>query len=76
MHEAASIVSGADIFAVIGTSLVVYPAASLVDYVPRQAPIFLIDPNDVRTPGYRPVTFIKEKASQGVKILMSKIIKN
>jgi NAD-dependent deacetylase len=74
MQEAASIASGADIFAVIGTSLVVYPAASLIDYVSHGVPIYLIDPNEVNAPGYRPVTFIKEKASEGVKILMNKLI--
>lgn len=74
MEEAASITTGADIFVVIGTSLVVYPAASLIDYVPGSVPIFLIDPNQVKAPGYRPVTFIKEKASDGVKILMNKLI--
>ena len=74
MEEAAYITSSADIFAVIGTSLVVYPAASLIDYVPQNAPIFLIDPNEVKAPGYRPVTFIKKKASEGVRTLINKLI--
>jgi NAD-dependent deacetylase len=74
MNEAVSIVSEADIFAVIGTSLVVYPAASLIDYVPGNVPVYLIDPNDVNAPGYRSVTFIKEIASDGVKTLMNKLI--
>ena len=74
MTEAAEITSQADIFTVIGTSLVVYPAASLIDYVPRNVPIYVIDPNDVNAPGYRQVTFIQEKASEGVKILMKKLI--
>jgi NAD-dependent deacetylase len=69
IEEAASIVATADIFAVIGTSLVVYPAAGLIDYVPKNTPVFLIDPNDVAVPIYRPVRFIKEKAGKGVKIL-------
>jgi NAD-dependent deacetylase len=33
----------ADIFAVIGTSLAVYPAAGLLDYVPKKVPIYVID---------------------------------
>lgn len=74
MEEAASITSSADIFVVIGTSLVVYPAAGLIDYVPPKVPIFLIDPNEVTAPGYRSVTFIKEKASEGVKTLMQQLI--
>jgi NAD-dependent deacetylase len=75
IEEAASIVATADIFAVIGTSLVVYPAAGLLDYVPRSAPVFLIDPNDVAIPIYRPVRFIKEKAGKGVAMLHEILIK-
>ncbi|MFT4025106.1 MAG: Sir2 family NAD-dependent protein deacetylase [Flavihumibacter sp.] len=41
--EAVQLVKQADIFVVVGTSLQVYPAAGLVDYVPDQAPIFLVD---------------------------------
>jgi NAD-dependent deacetylase len=41
--EAADFVHKADIFAVIGTSLVVYPAAGLVNYVPAKVPIYVID---------------------------------
>jgi NAD-dependent deacetylase len=69
IEEAASMVATADIFTVIGTSLVVYPAAGLMDYVPRNTPIFLIDPNDVAIPTYRPVRFIKEKAGKGISVL-------
>jgi NAD-dependent deacetylase len=74
MRQAAEIASGADILAVIGSSLVVYPAAGLIDYVARHVPIYLIDPNNVNAPGYRPVTFIREKASTGVAILKSNLI--
>jgi len=69
IEEAAAVVSTADIFSVIGTSLVVYPAAGLIDYVPRQVPVFLIDPNDIDIPTYRPVRVIKEKAGKGVAML-------
>lgn len=75
MPEAANIAASADIFAVIGTSLVVYPAAGLIDYVRAHVPIYVIDPNEVRAPHYRNVTFIKEKASTGVKILKEKLVK-
>ena len=67
--EAASICERADIFVVIGTSLNVYPAAGLLDYAPKEIPIFLIDPNDVYT-SYKNVTFIKEKAGTGVQKLI------
>jgi NAD-dependent deacetylase len=66
IEEAATVVAAADIFAVIGTSLVVYPAAGLLNYVPGNVPVFLIDPNEVAVPIYRPVRFIKEKAGTGI----------
>lgn len=69
IEKAAAITSEADIFVVIGTSMVVYPAAGLIDYVPKQTPVFLIDPNDVALPAYRPITFIREKAGAGVENL-------
>ena len=74
IEEAVQISNEADIYAVIGTSLVVYPAAGLVDYAPRNIPLFLIDPNDVNSPSYRKVEFIKEKAGVGVGILKEKLI--
>jgi NAD-dependent deacetylase len=76
IEEAAAIVSTADVFAVIGTSMVVYPAAGLIDYVPKDTPIFLIDPNDVAVPVYRHIHFIREKAGNGVLILKEKLIKD
>jgi len=75
IEEAAFITSTADIFVVVGTSLVVYPAAGLIDYTPHGCPVFLIDPNEVVAPVYRKVEFIQEKASKGVKILKEKLIK-
>jgi NAD-dependent deacetylase len=74
IEEAAKIAGTADIFAVIGTSLVVYPAAGLIDYVSRETPIFLIDPNDINTPFYRQIELIKEKAGRGVAILKERLL--
>ena len=48
MTRAIEITQRADIFIVIGSSLEVYPAASLLDYVQPRRLIFLIDPNPVR----------------------------
>ena len=72
--EAIEMVTDADAFAVIGTSLNVYPAAGLVDYVPRSIPLFLVDPNEVPQPSGRKVTVIREKASVGVEILSQKLL--
>ncbi|MBN1988194.1 MAG: NAD-dependent deacylase [Bacteroidales bacterium] len=68
---AADIVAQADIFAVIGTSLNVYPAAGLVSYAPKNIPVFLIDPNEVSVPSGRNITVIKEPASTGVSKMLS-----
>ena len=72
MEEAVQIAQQADIFAVVGTSMAVYPAASLIYYVPEQCPKFLIDPNevDVRVPH---LTVIKAPASTGVPRMMELI---
>lgn len=72
--EATSICKKADIFVVIGTSLNVYPAAGLIDYTPKEIPVFLIDPNNV-SPSNKNITIIKENASTGVQKLI-KLLKN
>ena len=59
----------ADVLAVIGTSLEVYPAASLLHYLPKGRPIFLIDPGKPSVPfelGGR-VTHIAKPATIGVR---------
>jgi NAD-dependent deacetylase len=75
IEDAVEITAEADVFAVIGTSLLVYPAAGLVDYVPSDVPIYLIDPNEIPVPRYREVDFIQEKASTGLPILKDKLLK-
>ena len=65
----------ADIFVIIGTSLNVYPAAGLVNYLPQTSPVYLIDPKDVDVKSVHNVTFIKKGASEGMKELMSLLIK-
>jgi NAD-dependent deacetylase len=67
MEKAITICQTADILVVIGTSLNVYPAASLLNYVKYKTPIFLIDPNEVYCS--KNVKVIKENASIGVSIL-------
>ncbi|MBN1790138.1 MAG: NAD-dependent deacylase [Bacteroidales bacterium] len=75
IEEAAAITSEADVFVVIGTSMVVYPAAGLIDFVPKPTPVFLIDPNDVAVPIYRHVEFIRQKAGTGTAILKERLLK-
>lgn len=65
--QAVDLVAEADIFVVIGTSLVVYPAAALINYVRRDVPIYYIDP---RPASVSPrVHVIAEKATSGVETL-------
>ena len=73
IEEAAAITQTADAFAVVGTSLNVYPAAGLVSYVPRNSPIFLVDPNDVAVSLPGRLNYIKEKAGIGVEIMKGKL---
>lgn len=69
MDEATREAQEADVFVIIGTSLNVYPAASLLRYVPAQAPVYLIDPGEVSVPTARKVTFIRQGASKGMEEL-------
>lgn len=65
----------ADILVIIGTSMQVYPAASLLDYKAKETPLFFIDPNPAITNNYcENLTVISEKASVGTKILLDKLV--
>ena len=74
METAIRITNDADIFAVIGTSLAVYPAAGLIAYVHDNVPIYIIDPNDLPLLHYNNIELIREVASVGVPILKQKLI--
>ena len=69
---ACKIVSEADVLIVVGTSLAVYPAASLVYYVrDREVPIYLVDPGQPDTAMIRnPLKHIKERGAVGVPQLI------
>ena len=75
IEMAAEAVAAADILLIIGTSLNVYPAAGLVGYANRKAPIYLIDPNEVTYTG-RNITMIREKATIGMEILKKTLIES
>ncbi len=67
---AMEIVEQADIFVVIGTSMQVYPAASLIHYVPSGKPIFFIDPRPtINERAFPNLTILSETATEGVKQL-------
>lgn len=73
MEKAADIASYSDIFAVIGTSLNVYPAAGLIHYVSMMTPIFIIDPKPVTVYTDHTIDYIAEGAGKGVAILKEKL---
>lgn len=73
IETAVRYVEKADIFVIIGTSMNVYPAASLLYYVPSNADVYLIDPKDVNINTRRPITHIKKGASEGMKELLALI---
>lgn len=71
---AAKVCSSADIFIVVGTSLVVYPAAGLVEYVGWDVPMYLVDPKIPYMQNNNSVTFIEKKASEGVPELVRQLM--
>ncbi len=73
--EACRIAAQADVLVVIGTSLNVYPAASLIQYVAHNVPIYIVDPGEPKLGEYaHRVTFIREVATKGVPPLIDKLI--
>jgi NAD-dependent deacetylase len=65
----------ADILMIIGTSMQVYPAASLINFVPQSIPIYFIDPNPaVDEASYDNLTVIAEKASVGVVQVIEELL--
>ncbi len=66
-------VRDADIFIVVGTSLAVYPAASLLEYVRENVPVYIVDPNEPNNVSCNKVVHIQEKASIGVPMLCEQL---
>ena len=70
-ERAAGIAAQAEVMVVVGTSLAVYPAASLVRYVRPEVPIYLVDPGNPDVSGIRnPLTVIRKRAAEGVPELV------
>lgn len=69
IETAIDYVEKADIFLIIGTSLNVYPAAGLLNYVPSHVPVYLIDPKEVPITSGRKVQVIQKGASEGMEEL-------
>lgn len=73
--EAAELASEADVFIIIGTSLVVYPAAGLMDFVPRSSPVYVVDPKRPPVHSEHNIFFIEKPGSVGVPELAKQLMK-
>ncbi len=75
LPQAASLTSAADILIIVGTSLQVYPAASLLYYAPEGTPIYFVDPRPALTPtrGLN-LHLIARNASEGIPELVTRLL--
>ena len=73
IEPAARLCMQADYFIVVGTSLNVYPAAGLVNYAPSGIPIYVVDPNEVRT-NLPNVTYLRKPSSTGLKKVVDELL--
>jgi NAD-dependent deacetylase len=76
MGVAAEEAASADIFIIVGTSLVVYPAANLIHYVSSQTPKFIVDTKIPAIPKINNLICMQEKASIGLQKLTCQLIEN
>ena len=76
IEEAAKVLSSADIFILAGTSLQVYPAAGLIDFLPIGIPKYIIDNNPPYVPPHHNFTVINAPATQGVEEVKNILIWN
>jgi NAD-dependent deacetylase len=76
MEHAIATARNAEIFVVVGTSLVVYPAAGLINFVPNQVPKYVIDPNIPNVPQVPNLLLINKGGGEGLSELRSKLLKD
>lgn len=75
LEPAIKMTERADILVIIGTSMQVYPAASLIHYIKPGIPIYFIDPRPmVNANDYNNLTIITEKATNGVRQLIQEYL--
>lgn len=70
IETASEICESADIFVLVGSSLAVYPAAGLINFVPSQSPRYIIDPRIPEVRNRKQVIRIEKTATEGVKELL------
>lgn len=76
IEPAAKIVSKADILIIVGTSLLVYPAAGLIYYAAAHAPKFYIDPAAAHIAEVKNLTVVKEKAGTGTPRIVEQLLQS
>ena len=74
LEEAEKLISAADVVIIIGTSLRVYPAAGLIQYIGKGSKAYLIDPNADKLTLTNGIEAINETAVKGMKFLYEKLI--
>ena len=76
LNEAIKLVQNAEILIIIGTSLQVYPAASLMHYAPRNSPIYYIDPKPAQISNVpKNMKILATTASKGMQIIQKELKK-
>lgn len=76
LEEAVQLTSEADLLLVIGTSLQVYPAAGLVDFAPKNATIYYIDPKPIKIANLQnKLVVFSNKASEGMQLFKEELLK-
>lgn len=75
IERAVEIISTADIVIVVGTSLAVYPAASLIYNAPENADIYVVDPSVVEV-NSRKICYIRERSVTGLPKLLKVLVGN
>lgn len=73
IETAADIMSTADIFVLVGTSLQVYPAAGLIHYVPLDVPKYIIDRKIPVMDALPNMQLIEQPATEGIETLLKKL---
>ena len=74
IHNSIKYFEECDIAIIIGTSLQVYPAAGLLDYIHYLKPVYLLDPSDNTLTDFSHFKHIKENVSSGIKILLEELL--
>lgn len=74
MTEAIEITARADILLIVGTSLVVYPAAGLVSYAPTRTRVYVVDPRRPTISASTHTLFIEKSATEGVPQVVAELL--